>query len=74
MMNDNYIYFIVYPGGDRTKLSVCHESTYTEYEIKYYDLASRKRWDNPEEANTYCKTLAKENNLIYVNDDDGYLD
>ena len=73
-MNDNYIYFIAYPGGDRTKLSVCNESTYTEYEIKYYDLASRKGWDNPEEANTYCKTLAKENNLIYVNDDDGYLD
>ena len=26
-MNDNYIYFIAYPGGDRTKLSVCYEST-----------------------------------------------
>lgn len=41
-------------------------------------LASRGRWYDFKEANEYCKQLAKENNLIFVNSDDGdgndYLD
>jgi hypothetical protein len=76
--NGDYIYFIAYPGGDRTKITVCYESHACDYEINDYALASRGRWYNFKEANEYCKQLAKENNLIFVNSDDGdgndYLD
>lgn len=76
-MNDN-IYFICYPGGDRSKITVAYESYACEYEIKDYALASRHRWYDFKEANDYCKQLAKDNNLIFINssDEDGfdYLD
>lgn len=71
-MND-YIYFICYPGGDRTKITVAYESMACEYEIKDYALASRNRWYDFKEANDYCKELAKNNDLIFINsDEDGY--
>ena len=72
MTNEN-IYFIAYPGGDRTKLSVCYVSSYCEYEIIDYAVASRNRWYDFDEAKEYCKKLAKDNNLIFINDND-YLD
>ena len=76
---DDYIYFIAYPGGDKTKITVCYESVACDYEINDYALASRQRWYSHAEANAYCKQLAKDNNLIFINSsDDGdnndYLD
>ena len=74
----DYIYFIANPGGDRTKITVCYESVACDYEINDYALATRNRWYDFQEANEYCKQLAKDNNLIFVNSDDGdgndYLD
>ena len=76
--DEDYIYFIAYPGGDRTKITVCYESIACEYEMKDYALASRHTWYNFKEANEYCKQLANDNNLIFINSDDGdgndYLD
>lgn len=67
-------YFIIYPGGDRTKLSVTSLTGYTYYEKGDYAVASRHEWDNVEEAVTYAKNLAKENKLQYIGDNNDYLD
>ena len=83
--NGDFIYFIAYPGGDRTKITVCYESHACDYDINDYALASRGRWHDFKEANEYCKQSQAqdllnmvENNLIFVNSDDGdgndYLD
>lgn len=77
-MSSDYIYFICYPGGDRTKLKVCYESHACSYEIDDYDLASREQWSDSNPAIEYCKQLAKKHNLTYIQfeDEDGhaYLD
>lgn len=69
-------YFIVYPGGDRSKLAIINLSDYMKYELSDYAVASRHEWDddNEQEAITYAKHLAKENNKEYIGDEDGYLD
>jgi hypothetical protein len=74
--NNDFIYFIAYPEGDRTKITVCYESIACDYEINDYALASRNRWYDFQEANEYCKQLAKDNNLVFINSDDrnSYLD
>lgn len=69
-------YFIVYPGGDRSKLAIINLSDYMRYELSDYAVASRHEWsdDEVEDAVSYAKKLAKENNKEYIGDDDGYLD
>ena len=69
-------YFIVYPGGDRNKLSIINLSDAMRYELSDYAVASRKEWWDSEqkEAIEYAKNLAKEHNKEYIGDDDGYLD
>jgi hypothetical protein len=73
-----YIYFICYPRGDKSKITVAYESIACDYEIRDYALASRQRWYESKPAIEYCKQLAKEFNLTYVpfDDEDGnsYLD
>ncbi len=67
-------YFIIYPQGDRSKLSVAELSDAMLYEKSDYAVASRKEFWDKDEAIEYTKQLAKENDLRYVGDSDGYLD
>jgi len=67
-------YFIIFPCGDRNKISVVEIIPALSYEINDYAVASRKEFHEVEEAVEYAKNLAKENNKEYVGDDDGYLD
>lgn len=67
-------YFIIYPYGDKTKLSVTSLNQYMYYEKDEYAVASRREWDNEEEAIVYAKQLAKEHGLQYVGDKNDYLD
>lgn len=70
-------YRIIYPCGDRTKLSVVYA---VDYEDSDYDLASRKIFPDDAEgladARTYAKKLAEKHGLVYVADRDEtqYLD
>lgn len=67
-------YFIIYPSGDRTKLSVTSLNQYMLYEKSDYAVASRLEFDNSDEAVAYAKELAKEHALQYIGDEDNYLD
>ena len=67
-------YFIVFPGGNRDKISVVEIPPALNYEISDYAVASRKEFNEIEEAVEYAKELATSNNKEYIGDDDGYLD
>jgi hypothetical protein len=65
-------FYIIYPRGDRSKISV---SEVEEYEKDDYALASRHTFIDEKDAIEYAKILAKDNNKIYVGDDEpDYLD
>jgi hypothetical protein len=57
-------WIIVYPAGDRSKLTVALAWSYEEDE---YDMASRRSWayDEESEAIEYAADLAKRNNLMF---------
>ena len=63
-------YIIVFPRGDKTRLCVAYTQT---YEYCDYDRASRKEFDDEEEAVAYGKQLAREHGLVYEGSD-GFLD
>jgi hypothetical protein len=67
-------YFIVFPSGDRNKISVVEIPPALNYEINDYAVASRKEFFEVEEAVEYAKELAVSNNKEYIGDDDVYLD
>jgi hypothetical protein len=68
-------YYIIYPRGDRSKISIVGLTPYLEYELSDYAVASRQSFtDDKPSAIEYAKKLAKENNLKYCGDDEGYLD
>jgi hypothetical protein len=67
-------YFIIFPSGNRDQISVVELSEHMKYELDDYDVSSRKEFYEVEEAVTYAKELAKDNNKEYIGDDDGYLD
>jgi hypothetical protein len=74
-MNDE-IYFVIFPGGDRTKIDYAGLSGYMLYEKNDYAVASRKEFYDEEDCIKYAKDLAIKNNLSYVGNhsNDGYLD
>jgi hypothetical protein len=67
----NSTFFIVYPGGDRTKLKVIELSFSCEYEISEYDQASRQTFHSFDDASEHAINLARENDLTYVKEDSG---
>lgn len=60
------MYYIVFPRGDKRKLSIINLSDSCSYELSDYSVASRKSFidDDSEGAITYAKQLAKTHNLI----------
>ena len=75
---DNYEYgvstlywIICYPCGDKTKLAVAEMCDGTSYEEGDYSMASRKRFRDEQEANTYCRELARQNNLTAMTNGKG---
>ena len=60
------IYFIVYPYGDESKLSVRAVTEYFKHEIRNYALASSKTWDNEWVAIERCKQLCEKFGKEYV--------
>ena len=68
-------YYIIFPRGDRTKLSV---KLIEDYEVSEYAIASRKNFFYDDggkyEAIEYAKSLAEKFNLSFVGDEHGYLD
>ena len=67
-------FFIIYPRGDKNKLSVIELDSCMKYELSDYAVASRREFCDNGEAVVYAKQLAKENNLQYEGDQDDYLD
>lgn len=69
-------FHIISPKGDRKQLYVIELSDAGRYELNDYAVASRREFkeSEKEECISYAKQLAKDNNLIYAGDDDGYLD
>lgn len=68
------IYIIVYPCGNTKKLTVAEISEGCEHEISDYSVASRRRFNNEDDANAYAKELARDNGLILALDGPQYLD
>ncbi len=56
-------WIIIYPCGDRKRLSIAEICFGLEYEIGDYALASRKQFYTEKEAVDYCKQLAEESGL-----------
>lgn len=67
-------YFIIYPYGDRTKLSVTSLNQYMMYEKDEYAVASRGEWSDEQEAISYAKELAEKHGLEFVGEKNDYLD
>lgn len=55
------MFYIIFPGGDRTKLCV-HEITYTD-ELCDYDMASRHNYRTEWDALEYAKGLVVQHGL-----------
>lgn len=70
------VFFIVYPGGDKSRLSIASVYSHCMYEKSDYALASRMDFYEEEEALKYCRKLARENNLLFDGGSNGncYLD
>jgi len=61
---DSELYWIiVYPCGDRTKLSVAGMCDGTSYEESDYDIASSKRFRDKALAEDHCTVLAERHGL-----------
>lgn len=73
MLPSGWAYRVIYPCGDKTKISV---ALVVDYEEKDWCIASRCLWDNEAEAIEYAKNLARANNKEYVgkNNEPDYLD
>ena len=67
-------FHIVFPRGNKTKLSVVGFSDAMHYELNDYSVASRKEFTDESLAIDYAKELAEKHGLKYEGDDDGYLD
>lgn len=68
-------FFIIFPGGDRNKISVTGLTGSMKWEIKDYAVASRREfYDDEEGAVKYAKELAAMHGKEYVGNSDGYLD
>jgi hypothetical protein len=81
-MEEYIFYFLCYPSGDRTRITVIDEFESSRYEKNDYALVNDLEWDNSENAIAYGRTLAEKYNLIYepfkprcgnINNEDSYL-
>ena len=66
-------FHIIFPGGDRTKLTVVELSDACYYELNQYIRASRNEFLTEEEAQKYAKELAA-NHSLKVQNDTTFLD
>lgn len=72
---ESLYYYIVYPSGDRSKLTVVELLEACKYELSDYAVASRKEFTDKDEAVEYARKLATENDLIYYSTEgNDYLD
>jgi hypothetical protein len=73
--NGSSLYWIIcYPRGDKSKLAVAEMCDGTSYEEADYRLASHKRFRDEQEANDYCRELARKNGLLAETTDHDFLD
>lgn len=68
----NSTFYLVFPGGDRTRISVVELANSRDYELNDYAVASRKNFCDEAEAREYGRELAELHGLVFNND--GYLD
>jgi hypothetical protein len=60
-------WYLVYPGGDRTKIKPVEIADACSYELTTdYDPASRQSFGTIEEAHDYGRGLAREHGLQFV--------
>jgi hypothetical protein len=64
-------FYIIYPKGNRTELSV-HEIS--DLDLVDYDVASRQYFCNKEEAESHMIRLAEKHGKSYKIDGPAYLD
>ena len=70
-------FFIIYPGGDRSKLKPIELSEALEYELTDYAVASRHKFNDVKTASKYVRDLAVENGKEFIpltEDGNDYLD
>lgn len=64
-MSEYELWIVIYPGGDRAKLSIA-DIAGSEHERDDYALASREGFPNKVAADTYARALARQNFKHYV--------
>lgn len=63
-------FHIVYPRGDRNKLSVVEILSDLSYELNDYAVASSDSFDTYDEAADHARSLADANGTEFIPDDD----
>jgi hypothetical protein len=58
-------YFLCYPKGDKSKITVIDEQTDLHYEKYDFSLVNDLEWNNSEDAIDYAKKLAEKYHLTY---------
>lgn len=58
-------YYIIYPRGERDRLSVVEICHSLSYELSDYSVASRRDFISEVEAITYAAELAKKHGLVF---------
>ncbi|MEG1369263.1 MAG: hypothetical protein RSC74_09235, partial [Hydrogenoanaerobacterium sp.] len=63
-------YYIVYPRGDKSKLSIISLGDSDSYELADYAVASRRDFDDVLEVIEYARDLARKNGLELSSSED----
>lgn len=82
---DSDIYIIVYPGSDKSRLSIVRVEQCNLHELEEYERASRHIFHTAKEVVPYAQSLALKHNLplssrddrvqeLLEKEDDGFLD
>lgn len=69
-------YHVIYPRGERDKLSIVEIVPALDYELADYAVASRESFDSYQAAATYTKELAQKHGKQFIPDrgEDDFLD
>lgn len=65
-MHKNYIYFLVYPSGNKNKITVIDLNTSCLLDKDDYSLVSDDEFDNEDDAIFRAKSIARNYKLTYV--------
>jgi len=71
------MWYIIYPGGKKSEISLKEINKDSEYDVSAYSLASRRNFTSKTNAEDYARKLATNNHKFFIGsnfDGNYYLD